>query len=278
MWLKKYLELVIKMNLQKQDRDYYTFLEIIIMLRDEYNNVFKLLDDLSKNITIDSKYSNSFDMRLALKDEFLNVPRVVLFVSKKTNSPGVVFRKFMNKYFYDDLRRIIDNATFILDDSDEVSFRHYRELHLKNEFSPNVSIIDENKFCEDYNKLRESSIFKLPFLQIKVNSNQRLFIGGESINLVTYDGYDKLLNIKYDGCSDDIKIDSNIRYNNFLIEELLNTEISKSMLPNEYISLFSNNENNTNIEFNGDMSGRKDEVLEFVEKPKTLYLIKKNYK
>ena len=36
--------------------------------------------------------------------------------------------------------------------------------------------------------------------------------------------------------------------------------------------------NNTNIEFNGDMSGRKDEVLEFVEKPKTLYLIKKNYK
>lgn len=161
MWLKKYLELVIKMDLQKQDRDYYTFLEIIIMLRDEYNNVFKLLDDLSKNITIDSKYSNSFDMRLALKDEFLNVPRVVLFVSKKTNSPGVVFRKFMNKYFYDDLRRIIDNATFILDDSDEVSFRHYRELHLKNEFSPNVSIIDEDKFCEDYNKLRESSIFKL---------------------------------------------------------------------------------------------------------------------
>ena len=70
MWLKKYLELVIKVDLQKQDRDYYTFLEIIIMLRDEYNNVFKLLDDLSKNITVDSKYSNSFDMRLALKDEF----------------------------------------------------------------------------------------------------------------------------------------------------------------------------------------------------------------
>ena len=63
MWLKKYLELVIKMDLQKQDRDYYTFLEIIIMLRDEYNNVFKLLDDLSKNMTIDSKYSSSFDMR-----------------------------------------------------------------------------------------------------------------------------------------------------------------------------------------------------------------------
>lgn len=50
------------------------------------------------------------------------------------------------------------------------------------------------------------------------------------------------------------------------------------MLPDEYISLFSNNENNTNIEFNGDMSGRKDEVLEFVEKPKSLSLIKKNYK
>lgn len=266
------------MDLQKQDRDYYTFLEIIIMLRDEYNNVFKLLDDLSKNITIDSKYSNSFDMRLALKDEFLNVPRVVLFVSKKTNSPGVAFRKFMNKHFYDDLRRIIDNATFILDDSDEFSFRHYRELHLKNEFSPNVSIIDEDKFCEDYNKLRESSIFKLPFLQIKVSSNQSLFLGGESIDLVTYYGYPKCINIKYDGCSDDIKIDSNIRYNKFLIEELLNTEISKSMLPDEYISLFSNNENDTNIEFNGDMSGRKDEVLEFVEKPKSLSLIKKNYK
>ena len=184
----------------------------------------------------------------------------------------------MNKHFYDDLRRIIDNATFILDDSDEFSFKHYRELYLKNEFSPNVSIIDEDKFCEDYNKLRESSIFKLPFLQIKVSSNQILFLGGESIDLVTYYGHPKCINIKYDGCSGDIKIDSNIRYNNFLIEELLNTEISKSMLPNEYISLFSNNENNTNIEFNGDMSGRKDEVLEFVEKPKSLSLIKKNYK
>ena len=73
-------------------------------------------------------------------------------------------------------------------------------------------------------------------MQIKVSSNQSLFLGGESIDLVTYYGYPKCINIKYDGCSDDIKIDSNIRYNIFLIEELLNTKISKSMLPDEYIA------------------------------------------
>lgn len=266
------------MSLEKEDKNYFTFLEIIMMLRDEYKSVHKLLGDLSRNITIDSKYDSTFDMKVALKDEIFNLPVVVLSVSKKPNLPSIAFRQFMNKYFHDDLRRIVDNATFILDDSLDFSFEQLNKLYLKNEFSPRVLINDEEKFSEEYVKLRESSLLELPFMRVRLNSNQVLSISGDSISLSTDDGGSRKINIRYDGSSDNIKVDSNIRYDNSFIEKLLNTEISKSELPLEYISLFSNSEADTNVDFKDDMGGRRDEVLEFVEKPKSLSLIKRNYK
>ncbi len=71
-----------------------------------------------------------------------------------------------------------------------------------------------------------------------------------------------------------------IHYNSFLIEQLLNILIPKNKLPLEYISLFNMSDVDTNIVFEDDLGGRKDEVLEFVKRPKalSLSLIKRNYK
>lgn len=268
------------MELEEQEKDYITFLEIIMMLRGEYKSIHKSFDELSKNIQIDSKYETDSNLNLTLKDELFKLPTVVLDVSRKANVPSVQFRQFMNKYFKDDLRRIVDNASFLLDDNFGFSFEQLNKQYLKNEFSPRVLINDKEKFSCEYEKLKMNSLFNLPFMNIKLNSNQSLIIGGDSVTLMTNDGGTKRINIKYDSSSDNIKVDSNIRYNSFFIEQLLNTGIPMDMLPPEYISLFSESEADTNLVFEDDMGGFRDETLEFVRRPKalSLSLIKRNYK
>ena len=268
------------MKTKLQEEKYYTFIELTTALRKEYKETQELLKRLKKCIKIDTKYESDFDLSLILitgVDNEDDTSKVKLIVTKKTTTPAIAIRKFMNNYNLNNTRESKDEAIFILDEYNDFEFEQINKLDIEKAFTPNVLIEDKNEFINIYNELKQKKLFNLKELYVKINPKQILCVDGDGIYL--YNGDDKQeINIKYDAKSDSIKIDSNTKYNTVFIENLLDTVISKDKFTLEYIDFLENTDEKEKYSFIDDTINKKRETLDFINKNKSLVLIKRNYK
>lgn len=263
-----------------QEKEYYTFIEVVTALKEEYKKVEEILKKLKEQIKVDSKYKNDYDLVLSLKDgvrEEKDSASLYLRVSKKTTSIPIAIRQFMNKYDLNELRECLDNATFILND-DENTFEKVPTINKEKEFSPVISIKDNEKFKRLYEKLKQTNLFKLKSLYIKLNPYQTIYILGNGINLYNIVDDVQETNIKYDSKSASIKITSDKKYSTVFIEDLLDTKIPKYYFPQEYLEFLEQCPNKERYSFIDDTISKKNETLDFINKGKSLVLVRRNYK
>ncbi len=259
-----------------QEKEYYTFIEVVTALKEEYKKTEEILKKLKEQIKVDSKYKNDYDLVLSLKDgitEEKDSASLYLRVSKKTTSIPIAIRQFM----INELREYLDNATFILND-DSTKFEKVTTINQEKEFSPVISIKDIEEFKRLYEKLKQTSLFKLKSLYIKLNPYQTIYILGNGINL--YNTIDDVqeTNIKYDPKSASIKITSDKKYSTVFIEDLLDTKIPKYYFPKEYLEFLEQCPNKEKYSFIDDTISKKNETLDFINKGKSLVLVRRNYK
>lgn len=266
-------------KIKTDNREYYTFAEIITGLRKDYKVNQELLEKLHKYIEIVSKFDTKSNLKLFLRNNSsteVDFPRLFLRVSKNQSSISMLFRDVMNKCTFDEVRWMIDNASFyLIEDNDRLYFKQNNYLKLEGIFKPEVLIGNQVEFASIYAELKSTKLFTLPSLYIEINPYQLLFVCGDSIYLSNSNERGKEIEIKYIAKDDSISVSSSISYSNHFIEKLLETKIPKYEFPNEYISLLDGNDDKTNDLFVNDIIGRKKENLQFEGKGKGLVLTKK---
>ncbi len=257
------------------DKKYYTFIEIITALRNDFKKSEKILKNLKKYIEINSKYNTSTMFFLSLKNHLLiddETSTITLAVSKikRNNTYYIRKNKSNNKKWFQ------NNALFDLvdDDDDSLYFEQTIPQGSNKIFMPRVNITDENNFYANYSKLKNMKLYSLHSSYININPYQTLCIWGDIIILSNKDNNGKIINIKYTPKNDSLSIEANTKYNSYFIERLLETKIPKYEFLNEYIELLNNNDK-TSYLFIDDELNKKKENLEFKENDKKIVLVKK---
>lgn len=266
-------------KITNDNREYYTFAEIITGLRKDYKVNQELLEKLHKYIKIVSEFDTKSNLKLSLEDNTsteVSLSRLFLHVSRIPSSISMLIRDAMNKYTYNQVRWMIDNASFyLIEDSDRLYFNQNNHLKLEGIFQPKVLIDNQSEFASTYAELKSTKLFTLPSLYIEINPCQSLFIWGDMIYLSSSFEMSKKIDIEYIAKDDSISINSNTGYSTYFIRRLLETKIPKYEFPNEYISLLEENCDKTDDLFIEDKIGRKKENLQFQDTGKRLILTKK---
>lgn len=263
--------------MEKTNKEYYTFAEIITGLREGYKKSQHLLNRLHQYIEIVSRFDNNSNLSLCLGNdsslEFAQA-KILLQVSKNPSSIGNLLRNAMNNYTFNEVRWLIDNASFTLvEEADSLNFNQNNHLKLQDIYKPNVHINNKDEFTSIYTELKSTELFALPSLYIEINPYQSLYVWGDSIYLSRADekGKEKI-DIQYVAKDDNIIVKSNTRYSNYFIERLLETKIPKYEFPCTYLSLLESNDDKNDTLIVADKVGRKKENFHFKNKRKRLVL------
>ena len=259
----------------ENNKEYYTFGEIMYVLRGEYQNSQVLLDKMKENIVVLTAEEYSTDLILRLKDDYDRDygPFLLFRVSKDINSSiGVRVRDVLNRINHDTYRFNLDNAAFELID-EKTSFS-FKPINNSSRFNPQVFIKEASlkDFRKTYEELKKTTLYSLPVFYDEINPFQSLFIWGDSITLTSEDEFGKGIKISYRAKKDKIHIDSSKKYSTCFIEELLLTKIPGYVLPDEYIKLFNEKKDEFDMAFVEDIIGKRKETLSIKDEPKRLIL------
>ena len=263
---------------KKEINEYYTYAQIVNSLRKYYQESQGLLNQMKDCIDVDSKEDNVVDLRLELEQEKLDynlAPGLYLTVSKDlSTNPATYIRNTMNQMIFSDYRYKKDHATYTLGKKDsKYQFTPYNSVVLGEYYSPEINIPDEKQeqFTRAYKDLRESAIYSLPELIVKINPFQDLYIRGDSILLSNQGETGKGIDITYTAKDDKIHVKSEVKYSTAFVEELLETRIPKYEFPDKYFYALEGNRKPEEV-YIDDVLNRRQEVLSLEDRPKVLML------
>lgn len=265
-----------------KDRNYYTLIELIYILRKHYLQAQFILDSMKARIQIDSTVPCNIDLYLHLKNTIAgqNMPCILLNVSKDINSSiGTKIRNRMNQFSFDEYRLALDSATFeLVGEDNNYQFKQMEEVFYY--YHPKAFIPEsvQKEFSHEYGEVKKISLYSLPHLYVELNPFQSLFTFGSFLFISNNGEFNNGITISYKAKDDRIHIESSKKYSTYFIERLLLTKIPKYLLPDEYVLLLNDDSSKIDNVFIDSIIGRRREVLEFVECPKKLVLRRENDK
>jgi len=258
------------------NKEYYTFGEILCVLRKQYQSSQILLNKMKENISVLTDVPHKTGLILRLRDYYDredSKPFLLFRVSKDVNSSiKVRLRDALNRIDHNTYRINLDNAAFeIIDEKSSFSFK---PLNNSPHFNPEIIIRETsvNDFREKYEELKNSRLYSLPDFYVEINPFQSLYIWSDSIDLTSEDEYGKGISISYEAKNDKVHVNSSKKYSTSFIGELLETKIPKYILPDEYIRLLNENKDEFNGLYIDDLIGRRNESLSIIDKPKKMIL------
>ena len=185
-------------------RNYYTYGELVLSLRNKYQEVENKLERMREQMIVATdKPANSY-LSLRLKEidnETKNVvsePSIHLHVNKYCSSH---IKNLIKGYIYKNKngadKTILyhsNNADFVMQDDYSFNQKLYGDLKL---FTPSVVIPEVNKefFEEYYHQLQQLPLYNTPSLEVELSPYQWFVLKGNSIEL--FSGYTDYINIKY---------------------------------------------------------------------------------
>ena len=232
------------------DRNYYTYQEILLALREEYVKNQILLDKLSTYIKINGNGKRVGDINLEAnlisKNERYALSRIRLIIRERQNLLKRIFNEL--KYCiscYNWNGEFSDKVCFEIKENKKSGYHFARE---KNEyvpfnegFNPFVSITRQNDFDSIINEILNSKIMSLTSKCLLINSLQKLTIDGSGISLRTdtdnfgiFNSDAFSLGLVYDSRRDILRFNCESDNWYYILTELLKTEIPSYKIPNSY--------------------------------------------
>ena len=244
-----------------EEREYYTFSELLLSLKDYFLEGRKILNDMLDLIDISSK--SSYKTRIWIEQhtatnflgEFVKYKKelyegVVHIDVTKKYSPTQAIREL--KVVYDDECKsyYFDNARFTLENvKDDFKFNANTEFDSKLAYKPQLKIKDKDKFNRLYQRLIDEGYLTYPsilyFFPSKDNSECSIVISSVYMGLTETNPMDDSVISFIDRCflfnywfEDDSIIFKDTRKNPMLsIDELFNLKIDKRNIYKGYIPI-----------------------------------------
>ena len=231
----------------KKPKEYYTFADLMLKLRGEYQEVQSIIRDMEKCISIETPHKVEYELNFSMADPRFSdkenrVAKLVLSVSRKDLSAREKMRKALIYIYggrHNPITPLIDNASFhwILDEGESL-FEFVDKYHYEQAFRPDVVLTDESNFSKLCDRLRRSRLYSLSSLYNYLNWFNRIDIRGDGLSLHTQDKDGKWLSINYIPRIDMIRVSGDASYDRQSLEELFMTKIPKSKLTTDHMILF----------------------------------------
>ena len=224
-------------------KKYYTFGEIILTLREEYNESKKLLEELKNYIKINSYYEDYyFSGTLYYIDEFKDYTadnKIILKVEKKR----LELLKKIEHLKYTWYSQFLYSADFKVDKKDNKYELNYWDVSTpidEKKYIPKVKIINKEEFSKISDKLYSSDLMKLRRKLFWIN-HDGIILDFDYACINTNLGDES--HITWEGNTDSF-IYSIKRHNcPLLIEDILSLEIPSDRISKDWLKLLEKHEN-----------------------------------
>jgi hypothetical protein len=226
--------------MEKEEKQYFTYKEILLAIREQVLKNEKLLKELNKLISIEKNVgSYRFDDKLRGESQSYKIRLIADEITKSRSTIKVLFNR-LTDYKFDRASINKFHMYNVVDTNGKYNLKLVYTSNLDKDYFGTIEILDEEKFASIINELNNSKLSKITEKGIHVNNN--LFIQiSDFIGIVNGKN-----SIHYAGGIDGLKVE--LTDKDFY--DVLNAEISASLLPNEVIDLISNsNYNEIDIKF-----------------------------
>lgn len=219
--------------------DFYTVAEIIMALRNEYGILRNILFMMNNLLQVDADCKVLKSMYFVAMPTYEEKDERGLFVKfQKDTLIRKTLLENLDKYFYSDLDSVFQSYIYrVVKQKDKFLFINGNEEYVKHNFIKSINFKDTETAKHLYDFLRSSDLFKLPRLHLKLNIYQSLAIDGSFIYFHNEDSKNGIIDVIYDMKTDEIKINSNTTCYPYFLEQLLETRIYRSEIPDEYVYL-----------------------------------------
>lgn len=229
-------------------RKTYTYGEILFLVREEYLECRKLLNQMLECIKIDGEYKNAF-ITANLKNPRIvnsNEIEVLLKIEKECSLLNKIWYEmlydFNGKYLYSAEMLLRGNQTGYYFKDDYIN----DEVGNKKKYIPKVQIKDEMTFSLLVNQLLASDLAQLNKGKVGWNHNT-ISMDFDKVFITSPLGHKST--ICWSGLEDGIKYNIKEDFSNKLIEEILSLKIPRDALPDEWMQFIENHEKNRNFQF-----------------------------
>ena len=224
--------------MKNSNKDSCTFLELLLVLKEEYKEVSQILKNLAGYVDIKSQVPVEKEIKLFFRDINNSNERdskIKLYVKRKTSQLSKNVKEMCTG---SNRAREKDIAVFDIQDG-KIRLYQKQSGNLKCDI---VSV--DGFFMEDYLALREKQFFHLEPVNINLDKSLSLTIFGEQIVLESHKTDDSSSNrlIKYIFADEKLyATKKNGKKNREELEKMLNTRIPIDRLPDCYIKLLESN-------------------------------------
>ncbi len=220
----------------------YQFGEIMLILREEYNNCKYLLEELKKYVFIEGNYKKGY-FNGTLKDNFdknnPKNPQIWLYVEKRYSEIlkriNCLKYSWYSKYLYTAIYNVIKNPI-------GYCLKYDNQLTVIDEkkYIPHVEIIDEQMFSQIINQLFNTELMQLERGDFEINF-EKINLDFSQVNITSTLGLKSI--ISWNGVDDTINYDVCKDFSSYLLEWILSLEIPASELSSSWIKLLEKYEN-----------------------------------
>ena len=226
--------------MENKVKEKYTYKEILLAIREESLKNQKLLQELSELISIEKNVGKyHFDDKLSCDSEPYKILLVIDTIQKKQSKLKEIFNKITEYRF---ARATLNKFQMYLVNSENGnnSFELKYTDGLTEDYFGSIEILDNVRFERIIDELKNSKLSKITEKGIHIDDNIFVEIA-DFIGIVNGKN-----SIHYASGVDGLKIELTDKG----FDDILNTEISSSLLSNEVIDLINNADNNeVDIEF-----------------------------
>ena len=243
-------------------RKTYTYGEILLLVREEYLECRKLLNQMLECIKIDDNYQKAYvTANLNDKGRVNNKElEVMLNVEKKCS----LLNKIWNEILYDFNGKYLYRAELLLKENENGYLFNADYLNdmveNKKKYIPQVKIKDEMTFSLLVNQLLASDLVQLNKGKVWWN-HDTISMNFDKVFISSPLGHKST--ICWSGLEDGIKYNVKEDFSNRLLEEILSLRIPRDALPDEWIQFIENHEKNRQFRF--DVSTNIDNNMGFLK-------------
>ena len=218
-----------------QNRDYYTFIEILMALREQYLKSQELLNAMKRNVKIIADEPFDYNLSLITPTDKRAESEVRLHIDKNYHSGiGPYIRHILSQNPGVLINWNLDHASYLLEYDDKY---YFDKVNKNGKYNPKVIIPDyfQDDFANNFQELRSLDLYRLP--KSFIPSFNPVSIDGDCIRLTNHDISYDISRIYYMAKDDKIHVFSTAKDKVWGIHyrDLFNSEIPCYKLPNEYL-------------------------------------------
>ncbi len=244
-----------------ENRDYYTFGEILNVLSEEFINVQELLENMNKQILVISESTTNHSLSLEWDNRnskiFLNVAKDTQFYPRTMEVLADKWQKI------EKIRNNRERAKFRLFDYNEndLVFEHDGTECNEDSFKPTIVIKNYEEFSDNYAQLLDERLFWVPEVYVKINSTQDLYISADGIYLGTKTADGAYCDIVFDASHGNLSLRTNRLAIPSIVASLFDTQIKIDDLPYEYKFIMDHTWHKTDYSIKDEYSSKGKESV-----------------